>query len=97
MTLRKPGGSTDGPWVKVTSALAAERMQREAERNIKRMKLEDSLMKTTPIAATDGGKIFVVSIDGKTGRIMAHDEFLALPIESYDCWKEITEFDINQR
>lgn len=66
-------------------------------RDAKMMRLKHPIMKTTSIAATDVGKIFVVSIDGQTSRIMPRDEFLSLPIESYDCWKEISKCDINQR
>lgn len=66
-------------------------------RDAKMMKLKHPVMKTVPIATTDVGKIFVVSIDGKSGSIMTRNEFLTLPIENYSCWEEIGEFDINQR
>lgn len=92
----------DGKWngtfkIKVAIAEAEESAGDLHRRDAKRMKMRGrSVMKTVPIAATDVGKIFVVSIDGKTGRIMPRDAFLTLPIESYDCWEEISEFDFNQ-
>lgn len=90
----------DGKWnstfkIKVAIIEVEESAGGLHRRDAKRMKLgRRSIMKETPIASADVGKIFVA--DGKTGRIMTRDTFLALPIDSYDCWEEIGEFDVNQ-
>lgn len=65
-------------------------------RDARRMKSRHPLMKSVPISASDVGKIFVASIDGQSARIMPRAEFLRLPVDSFDCWEEISEFDVNQ-
>lgn len=65
-------------------------------RDARRMKSRHPLMKSVPISASDVGMIFVVNLDGKTARIMPRAEFVCLPVDSFDYWEEIGEFDINQ-
>ncbi len=82
--------------VLVNTSNSAESVSDLHRRDAKRMKSGHALMKTTPIAQSDVGKIFVVSLDEQSARILPHSEFLRLPIESFDCWEEIGEFDVNQ-
>ncbi len=65
-------------------------------RDARRMKSRHPLMKSVPISASDVGMIFVVNLDGKTARTMPRAEFVCLPVDSFDYWEEIGEFDINQ-
>ncbi len=65
-------------------------------RDAKRMGLNHSLMKTTMIVQADVGKIFVVSADEVTGRIMSHAEFLQIPVDQIHSWVQIGEFDVNR-
>lgn len=65
-------------------------------RDAKLMGLNHALMKTVTIVQADVGRIFVVSADQETGRIMQREEFLQIPVDQIHSWTQIGEFDVNQ-
>ena len=70
-------------------------MSENAERDSLRLRRKPQLFKDMEVTQADVGKIFVLSPDETSGKIMTREAFLSLPLSQMKGWYEIDEFDIN--